>query len=53
MHRDLKPENILVKNGVYKLADFGFGRLVDNLDEISLKTMLGSPIYSSPQILER
>jgi len=24
MHRDLKPENILVKEGNFKLADFGF-----------------------------
>ena len=24
IHRDIKPPNILVKDGVYKLADFGF-----------------------------
>jgi serine/threonine protein kinase len=24
MHRDLKPENVLIKEGVFKLADFGF-----------------------------
>jgi len=30
MHRDLKPENILKHEGVYKLADFGFSRSVDN-----------------------
>ncbi len=23
-HRDIKPENILMKNGVLKIADFGF-----------------------------
>jgi calcium-dependent protein kinase len=23
-HRDIKPENIFVKDGVYKLGDFGF-----------------------------
>jgi len=22
-HRDMKPENIFIKNGVYKLGDFG------------------------------
>lgn len=30
IHRDLKPANILIKNDVYKLADFGFARLVDD-----------------------
>ena len=40
-----------MEKGVYKIADFGFGRLVDSLDEISMKTMLGSPIYTAPQIL--
>ena len=24
LHQDLKPENILIKNGRYKLTDFGF-----------------------------
>lgn len=24
MHRDLKPENVLIKEGQFKLADFGF-----------------------------
>jgi serine/threonine protein kinase len=28
VHRDIKPENILIKNGVLKLADFGFGKEV-------------------------
>ena len=30
VYRDLKPENILIANGVFKLADFGFARTVDN-----------------------
>ncbi|MCB0369910.1 MAG: protein kinase, partial [Bdellovibrionales bacterium] len=24
IHRDIKPSNVLIKNGVYKLSDFGF-----------------------------
>lgn len=30
MHRDLKLPNILKHNGMAKLADFGFARLVEN-----------------------
>ena len=33
IHRDLKPANILLHEGsIYKLADFGFARFVDNFD---------------------
>lgn len=32
IHRDLKPANILLNNGVYKLADFGFARFVENFN---------------------
>ena len=53
IHRDIKPENILLSKGVYKIADFGFGRFVNDPEEISMKTMLGSPIYASPQILKK
>src|SRR5574344_1043599 len=29
IHRDLKPENILVKEGIYKIADFGIAHYSD------------------------
>ncbi len=29
IHRDLKPANILIKDGVPKLADFGFSKDMD------------------------
>jgi serine/threonine protein kinase len=29
IHRDLKPENILIRNGVYKISDFGLTKEVD------------------------
>jgi serine/threonine-protein kinase ULK/ATG1 len=53
IHRDLKPANILVNEGVYKIADFGFAKYVDNFGTQMLKSCVGSPIYMAPQILER
>ncbi len=50
MHRDLKPDNILFKDGVVKLGDFGFCK---NIEKTKMtKTMLGSPIYMTPEILK-
>ena len=46
MHRDLKPENVLIKDGVYKLADFGFCKELSV--EMMTRTMLGSPLYMAP-----
>lgn len=49
MHRDLKPDNIFFHNGVVKVGDFGFCK---NLEKAEMtKTMLGSPIYMAPEIL--
>lgn len=48
-HRDLKPENILVKDDVLKIADFGFAKHSSN--ESFLKTLVGTPSYMAPQIL--
>ena len=51
MHRDLKPANILVTNGKLKISDFGFARNLDNGDNTILKSVVGTPLYMSPQIL--
>lgn len=53
MHRDLKPANILIKNGVCKLADFGFAKNLQYGDNTILKSIVGTPLYMSPQILAR
>ena len=53
IHRDLKPANILLSNGVYKIADFGFARFVDNFNGAMLNSCVGSPLYMAPQILGR
>lgn len=46
IHRDLKLANILRHDGVAKIADFGFSKI---LDEKGLaETMLGSPLNMAP-----
>ena len=53
IHRDLKPDNILVHEGVFKLADFGFARCVENFSKDLLKSLVGTPLYMAPQILQQ
>nr|XP_031833140.1 cyclin-dependent kinase-like 2 isoform X2 [Nomia melanderi] len=51
MHRDIKPENILVSpNGVIKLCDFGFARLVNGPNE-SCTDYVATRWYRSPELL--
>ena len=50
MHRDIKSENILVKNGVYKMADFGLSKHMHNLLEESKNTILGTPYSMAPEV---
>lgn len=65
VHRDIKPANIMIKNGIFKLTDFG---LCEKIDEKSLKfqklenflrkydskkiNIVGSPIYMAPELLK-
>ena len=51
IHRDLKPENILIHSGIFKLGDFGFAKHVDNYKSEMLTSLVGTPLYMSPQIL--
>ena len=53
VHRDLEPANVLVKQGVLKLADFGFAKFVDSSEGGLLRSCVGTPLYMSPQILKR
>ncbi|CAK61904.1 unnamed protein product (macronuclear) [Paramecium tetraurelia] len=52
MHRDIKPQNIFVdQNFQYKIGDLGAGRILEDVKIKGDYTKIGSPIYSSPQIL--
>ncbi|CAK62140.1 unnamed protein product (macronuclear) [Paramecium tetraurelia] len=54
IHRDLKPANILVaNNNIFKIADFGFAKRFDKLDEDLMTSLVGTPLYMSPQVLLR
>ncbi len=30
VHRDLSPANIFIHNGIFKIGDFGYGRLIED-----------------------
>lgn len=49
LHRDLKLANILRHDGVTKIADFGFSKMLGN--ETLCETMLGSPLNMAPEVL--
>lgn len=49
MHRDFKLPNILLHDGIVKIADFGFSKILG--DEMCANTMLGSPLNMAPEIL--
>ena len=53
IHRDIKPANFLIHKGVVKIADFGFARVVESVDETAKHTVLGSPLYMAPQLLDK
>ncbi len=51
MHRDFKLANVMLHNGVIKIADFGFSKILS--DEAFATTFLGSPLNMAPEILAR
>ena len=52
LHRDIKSQNIfLTKNNIIKLGDFGIAKVLTNTRE-NAKTMVGTPYYLSPEIIE-
>ena len=52
LHRDLKSQNIfMTKGGRIKLGDFGIARVLSSTKD-NAKTMVGTPYYLSPEIIE-
>ena len=53
IHRDLKPANILIHNGRCKISDFGFAKNLEFGESTILRSVVGTPLYMSPQILSK
>uniref|UniRef100_A0A8C7F2N8 Calcium/calmodulin-dependent protein kinase type IV n=1 Tax=Oncorhynchus kisutch TaxID=8019 RepID=A0A8C7F2N8_ONCKI len=53
VHRDLKPENLLYADlsldAPLKIADFGLSKIID--EQVTMKTVCGTPGYCAPEIL--
>lgn len=46
-------QNLLIHDGVVKIADFGFSKVLESdMEEPLLRTYAGSPLYMSIQILK-
>lgn len=45
VHRDIKLSNVFIKNGEYKLGDFGFAI---KANQCFKDVSIGSPLYMSP-----
>ncbi|CAD8108313.1 unnamed protein product [Paramecium primaurelia] len=61
IHQDIKPENILIKyenkgqvneRKIYKISDYGIGRLIKEFTKKNDLIRTGTPNYSAPQMFE-
>lgn len=53
MHRDLKANNIfLTRRGIIKLGDFGIARVMGATRD-KARSIVGTPLYLSPEILKQ
>jgi serine/threonine protein kinase len=48
LHQDLKPENVLIKDGKYKLTDFGFSIFYSGMPEDRLGSTRKGTIHYMP-----
>ncbi|MBQ6889197.1 MAG: protein kinase [Lachnospiraceae bacterium] len=50
LHRDIKPDNIYRnENGCYKLGDFGVSRILDTVQNKSMRKSVGTRAYMAPE----
>jgi eukaryotic-like serine/threonine-protein kinase len=50
----LKPDNIFLKNGTWKIGDFGFARKISHAGVLIMETYkVGSPLYMPLETLQR
>jgi len=50
MHRDFKAANVLLHNGIAKIADLGFAKILKNKQMTG--TILGTSVTMAPELLE-
>jgi len=49
VHRDIKPENILVKDGVFKISDFGLSKISTESTQVLTLKGYGTAEYVAPE----
>lgn len=50
IHRDLKPANILLHNGIFKIADFGFCKEIEEGQSELEGTIAGTRTTMAPEV---
>ena len=51
-HRDLKASNVFItNNGIVKLGDFGIAKVLNSTNS-KANSLVGTPYYISPEILD-